>query len=102
VRYERSRIRKELLTAAGSEARRGDQAAQPNRVLLERPDSGAEQLYAPFDYLNHRAEAKPKAELIHYADPAVFRKLGFEFRMYNEQVLDNWTSWDGSSTPPPH
>lgn len=53
-----------------------------------------------FDYLNHRGAAKPKAELIYYANALQLSDEGFEFRMYAANVLDNWTDWDGKGTPP--
>jgi hypothetical protein len=53
-----------------------------------------------FDYLNHRGEAKPLAELIYYANARQIQDDGFEFRMYAPHVLDNWLDWDGQGTPP--
>jgi hypothetical protein len=40
-----------------------------------------------FDYLNHRGEKKPKAELIYYRRAEDARADGFEFRKYNSRVL---------------
>jgi len=52
------------------------------------------------DYLNHRGEAKPSAELIYYANARQVRDDGFQFRMYSKVVLDNWVDWNGQGTPP--
>jgi hypothetical protein len=40
-----------------------------------------------FDYLNHRDEAKPKAELIYFRRAEDAISDGFEFRKYNAKVL---------------
>jgi hypothetical protein len=55
-----------------------------------------------FDYLNHRGQGIPvkqKAELIYYASVNDPDFKGFEFRMYNNTVLLNWTRWDGVGEP---
>jgi hypothetical protein len=53
-----------------------------------------------FDYLNHRGEHKPAAELIMYASGPAMKKDGFQFKKYRPHVLDNWTDWDGTGDPP--
>ena len=40
-----------------------------------------------FDYLNHRGEAKPLAELLYFANARQIQEEGFEFRKYNSIVL---------------
>ena len=56
-----------------------------------------------FDYLNHRGEGLPvkqAAELIYFADAFEMQKAGFQYRLYSQGVLDNWTDWDGEGDPP--
>ena len=53
-----------------------------------------------FDYLNSRGNAKRNAELIYFANAKQATDGGFEFRMYNKIVLDNWSDWNGSGMPP--
>ncbi len=53
-----------------------------------------------FDYLNSRGEDKRNAELIYFANAAQLKDIGFEFRQYSSDVLDNWPDWDGTGFPP--
>ncbi len=51
------------------------------------------------DYLNHRGEKKPKAELIYRASVSEM-KSEYSFMMYNASVLRDWQNWDGTGAPP--
>ena len=55
-----------------------------------------------FDYLNHRGDGKPvkqKAELIYFASVKEMTGLRYEFREYNDTVLDDWADWNGKDDP---
>lgn len=40
-----------------------------------------------FDYLNHRGVDKKNAEILYFANAKDFKRYGFEFRMYTDDVL---------------
>jgi hypothetical protein len=76
---------------------------QLNQTEYFRADHSEVNPTVHFDYLNHRGEGTPvkqKAELIYFADAMDIQKAGFEFRLYNAAVLDNWTDWNGEGDPP--
>jgi hypothetical protein len=43
---------------------------------------------------------KQAAELIYFADAFEMQKAGFQYRLYSQGVLDNWTDWNGEGDPP--
>jgi hypothetical protein len=54
-----------------------------------------------FDYLNHRGEGgKQAAELIFNASAQEMRVDGFDFRIFQPGVFDNWPDWTGLGLPP--
>lgn len=76
---------------------------QLNQTEYFRADHSEVNPTVHFDYLNHRGEGNPvkqKAELIYFADAMEMQKAGFEFRLYNAAVLDNWADWNGEGDPP--
>jgi hypothetical protein len=83
----------------------GERAAaqQLNTTEYFREDPRAPNSHVHIDYLNHRGEGTPRkqaAELIYFADAFKIRQMGFEFRMYSRDVLDNWLDWNGEGDPP--
>jgi hypothetical protein len=79
-------------------------AKQLHQTEYFRDDPNQPNGHSHIDYLNHRGQGKPpkvEAELIYYADAvAMQQNFGFEYRMYNEKVLDNWNDWDALGIPP--